>query len=516
MDSLITEDERNYFLDPLFRTFGVPLWNYSLIDGSENANVVTIPLATQDSVRALLQFFTLNESAWFALASRHCADSIVDLSFSLDDLNEWFNPISKLWIYDGFLADTAYAPYLSWINSAKEEAPLLFRGCETLWIEWWGYYVNQSGTPVAATAGAYALTLCDGGGGGGSGSGPDGPTSAWWNIPEVNSTPGGGVSPTSNVSILQRILDEIGSLVDDPDCVRNFALEVQQEIVRLLETGIIDPCSPNESSEEIIAEALNRICADQRDGEGLGENIDSFEFNPGGPYLNPAFYDLSEFYESLSTNDYIIEDGSFLNCQYAQCIYGLILSNTESNGCALVEPLFDSENFGVRLHLTTGPVDFTTYNDELDIAEIFLVVDCTGENMTDLSLAATMIHELIHAEIIMTLFNMGLDPNNMNSFSQAWDSYQINYMTELKNVYDLNDIHHAVMLFANSSVERIATILWELNGMLLTKEHYYHMAWEGLRYLDDQWVDDQFGLSSSYYTLHQELLASDPGLSIGC
>ena len=221
--------------------------------------------------------------------------------------------------------------------------------------------------------------------------------------------------------------------------------------------------------------------------------------------------------------DKFIEDQSFINCNYIQCIFEKILSVNEPNTCGLIDPLFDNGEFEIILEID-GFFDETSFDNSTGQATISLNLDCGGLAEMDLEVAATLIHEMIHAEIMMTLHNMGLDPNNMTSFSQAWDNYEVNYLTHLKDVYSLNDIHHAVMVFVDGedpisgggAIEWIARILWELNGKQLSVEHYFHMAWDGLRYIDSQWAEDKYGLNSHYYSLHQDLLSNNPNLSIGC
>ncbi len=265
--------------------------------------------------------------------------------------------------------------------------------------------------------------------------------------------------------------------------------------------NIINPCTGNFLPFDIIRDVL---------------------INPSDP-LNPNIT-LSTFYDELNNEDYIIEDATFSNCSYGQCIFNKIIQTNTPTNCALIEPLFDSNNFGVILHKIDSGVDRTEYNDETNVANVFINMSCTGSNERDLSLASTIIHELIHAEIMMTLFNLGLDPNNIDSFDEAWDNYQMDYMLNLQDQYNLNDMHHAVMVFVEGddsvpgggAVGRIAEILWELNGMQLTIEHYYHLAWGGLRYIDSQWAEDEYGTSSSYFILHQELITDNPNLSIGC
>ena len=51
--------------------------------------------------------------------------------------------------------------------------------------------------------------------------------------------------------------------------------------------------------------------------------------------------------------------------------------------------------------------------------------------------------------------------------------------------------------------------------MLLTLEHYYYIAWDGLRYIDSKMAEDKYGENSKYYKLYQELIQHDP-LQLNC
>lgn len=299
--------------------------------------------------------------------------------------------------------------------------------------------------------------------------------------------------------------EEIQWLLENNQIVEDILAKVEnsdviEEIIDLLfKHNLHLPCNPGITSEAIIASVVNN---------------DNFQNNP----------EVETFYQTLAEEDYIIEDASFMSCTYAQCIYDKILASDNPSNCKLVNPLFNDDDFGLVLHLSDKPYSYTTFDNESNMANMYISLNCNGTQENDLDIAASIIHELIHAEIMMTLFELGLNPNNLESFDDAWDNYQLDYMLNLKNTYDLNDIHHAVMVFVEGdddvpgggAVDRIAKILWELKGQQLTIEHYYHLAWGGLRYIDSQWAEDEYGTNSEYYNLHQELLTLNPNLSLGC
>jgi hypothetical protein len=121
-----------------------------------------------------------------------------------------------------------------------------------------------------------------------------------------------------------------------------------------------------------------------------------------------------------------------------------------------------------------------------DLLENINQVTMIIENVTQppLELAATILHEGIHAEIFryVSRFENNIDPNNRPRLFQLYQFY--NGLTNNEN-YDgspVSDEQHAYM--AENYVNKIADAIRQLDGNKYPSEYYKWFGWEGLEEYD--------------------------------
>lgn len=216
----------------------------------------------------------------------------------------------------------------------------------------------------------------------------------------------------------------------------------------------------------------------------------------------------------MIAEDIIIKDESFTNCERVNCVYDVLFNSMNELFCSTIGNFMESTIFDLRFEVANLLGDGeTTYDEENNI--IILTVDdffCDENESTDLNVAATILHEGIHAELRRYLMDKGYDASDVESYPDVWDNYLVEWYAE--NSGTINDIHHAIMVKVDNYVDLIAEALWQLNGQAFTMEHYKHLAWDGLRGYSEQYADDTYGSNTPFYPLHQEMMASNP--TLGC
>mgnify|MGYP000194305683 CR=1 FL=1 len=234
--------------------------------------------------------------------------------------------------------------------------------------------------------------------------------------------------------------------------------------------------------------------------------------NSNGNCLCPSFDCILN--DLMIVEDIIIKDESFETCERVNCVYDVLFDSMNELFCSTIGNFMESTIFDLEFRVANIIGDGqTTYDEENDI--IILTISnffCDESESTDLNVAATILHEGIHAELRRYLMDRGYDANNVEIYPEVWDNYLVEWYAE--NSGTTNDIHHAIMVRVDNYVDLIAEALWQVNDQVFTIEHYKHLAWDGLRGYSEQYADDTYGINTSFYPLHQELMASNP--TLGC
>jgi hypothetical protein len=121
----------------------------------------------------------------------------------------------------------------------------------------------------------------------------------------------------------------------------------------------------------------------------------------------------------------------------------------------------------------------TTYGSNLLLfnSRIEINKDLCGNsiNIDPVSMAGTLIHELIHARIYDHLYNLGYFTNSVGAPSAMWSQFvQSNYPGIV-----IGETQHQIM--AQAFVNDIAQALHDINGGVGDPSDYLYIAWEGLQ-----------------------------------
>lgn len=169
----------------------------------------------------------------------------------------------------------------------------------------------------------------------------------------------------------------------------------------------------------------------------------------------------------------------------ANCVYEKLESANgslfkETIGAFIDDPQY---NLGIIIgECSTSDTGCTNGDLVESINQVTIIIEDTTQ--PSLELAATILHEGIHAEIFryVSRFENNIDPNNRSKLLQLYQFYK--GLTNNKN-YDgspVSDAQHVYM--AENYVAKIADAIRELDGNKYSREYYMWYGWEGLEEYD--------------------------------
>jgi len=271
--------------------------------------------------------------------------------------------------------------------------------------------------------------------------------------------------------------------------------DIQQIIA---DNAIIDPCNPDLTSKDILTDYVNNNCQ---------EGICTMPLD-----------------EILKKTGGIQEDKSLQNCPFAYCVYEALFRTKTKLFCETFGNLFDDQKITTKISVKKlgNPAwgGTTIYNEKTGIIEISISdFNCNYNSSTsDIDMAATFLHEAFHAEMKRELLDLGYNPNEIDNYEKLWGAYYVEYYKKHGN--DINNLGHAIMVWQEKFISKLADALWKLNGELLTSDHYKYFAWQGLEHISPYYMKDQNWLTNprycNYLELYNELKVQDPLLDLGC
>ncbi|EAQ47882.1 hypothetical protein [Leeuwenhoekiella blandensis] len=223
-------------------------------------------------------------------------------------------------------------------------------------------------------------------------------------------------------------------------------------------------------------------------------HIKDWDYGPyGWAWINDPFFieGLKVVAEGgeMNWNDKIIKDSMFISTK-ANCVLEALIS-TGNNIFRKTSEAFTNGNSEYRLK-------FSTYNNEDDIGLartslpnsngiIEIKVNLSNiANSPALEIAATILHETIHAELHRLKFSNNSGPNSMPSAQFDWYLTMWNYYEEINvdpNYVATAAEHNYMALYY---IDPIALALKEFDGDHHTISHYKYLAWQGLQYYGKQ------------------------------
>ncbi len=161
-----------------------------------------------------------------------------------------------------------------------------------------------------------------------------------------------------------------------------------------------------------------------------------------------------------------------------------------------------------HVDFTVGPISGTgqTSYDVSTNSVSIIIAESRCEAQTDpLSIYNTILHESLHAQMGLALMEKGLDPYEINSYtdSELWDAYIINYYIDNAENVTPEMIQHAILVFTEEVVGKLSTELWIINGNRGTPEHYHLLAWNGLIRYAQSYSQDVVGPGNYFVDLDQ-------------
>ncbi len=150
----------------------------------------------------------------------------------------------------------------------------------------------------------------------------------------------------------------------------------------------------------------------------------------------------------------------------------------------------------------TGQTTYVVSTNSVSI----IIADSRCEAQTDpLSIYNTILHESLHAQMGLELMEKGLDPYEIQAYSDSElrDSYIVNFYIESRPDISIDDLQHGILLYAEDVVGQLSMALMSLNDQQGTPEHYRLLAWNGLIDYARSYSQDVVGPQNYFVNLDQ-------------
>lgn len=185
------------------------------------------------------------------------------------------------------------------------------------------------------------------------------------------------------------------------------------------------------------------------------------------------------YYDALDGVDYIVE--VLINtCPKLDCIWTKIKSMSSETGDNLICQFTysDASVFLVSESDNSLPstTDGRTYWSESGVSRIVINDDDCFNSISPLFYAGTIFHEFIHAEIYKELYSMDFNQGFGKDLQTIWNEYM---KKKYPHLDPSSNNHHTLM--AEVFIERLATLLRDLNGGIGTLDDYKYIAWIGMK-----------------------------------
>jgi len=477
--------------EQVISSYGTLRWNWSSLNGhSQDFYYVTIPIFQDEKIRAFLRYYHIDNHFHFELVSlneiRQYTNNYTDMP-SDEKYVEYLSSYQRSQYLSNGLVNTRINNFLKdFYYNLPPDRIIPRNEITTAEIEITYIEIDpnieimgrQVGHLVTERINIFTYTKCGGGGGGGGGGGNSG---------GGTSGNGNGGNEEEEEEEEEEIVLEKEIKITDEECKKKMT----EQAVDLLENELLGmdfPCE-NGDHQAILDDIVEALCTEAAAGNNGIEGA-------GGTSIT-----LDRVNEALGGYDYIIEEESFINCETYKCVSDYLNANSLINYCQDMDPLFDSENIGVRYTTHTAGADGTAEISNLENGEITISVhsgDCDPENTDYLFVAETLYHEGQHALFYMELINSGLDTNDETEIQEAWANYA-------SSNFDIPyNSQHEVM--RDQYMDKAAEFLWELNGRILSKEHYKKYVYDGLK----EWFDFPSSDVAQWEDNYKELNGIDP------
>jgi len=243
-------------------------------------------------------------------------------------------------------------------------------------------------------------------------------------------------------------------------------------------------CNGNEECEVEIFKCLGKL--------SQYEDAFGYEFTPQQieNYVFSGDYSLcdnedEEFLEEMDCmrftdefDEHIIIDPSFSSCEAYDCMLEFLSSTGNAQLCDMIGHIIDSDSYTIKFETGFVAGDGSTKISDIKNKEItvkFHYSDCDLENVDQLEIAETLLHESQHANFYAELFELGLEEYTSEAVKAKWVEYvEANFDIQYAN-------QHQAMV--QNYMELAATYLWELNNKTLTPQHYMKYVWDGLSHV---------------------------------
>ncbi len=482
-------------------------WNWAELDvQSDEFYFGYIPICSGSNITGLVRYNHFDDHYHFNIVTL-CDLFIETDGFSNTDVDHFYIPfVTKLMDYQILSTDGDIYAINEWMKDFKLTIPQdqLTPRDVSLTVEWklttyevWtigdnaGGYINESEAISVDTWETEINIPCDNGG-------PPAPPPPFdFDVPPPPN-PGGpsngnpGSTPPEDGDEDKETERKKDIEIKDEDCKNDH---MNSDAVRFVQNELKNyefPCEQLDA-QALIDQILEELCAEAD--------------TPGGLDLEGLVGSITrdKVEAEIDKNDWINEDTSFRNCKTYKCVSDYLNANNLIHYCEDLDPLFDSELYGVTYTTHNVGADGETKISNLENGEItisFHTGDCNPEDTDLLKVAETLYHEGQHAAFFMELMNGGLDSTNEEAVREAWaqfvsENYNIPYNSQ-----------HQVM--RDQYMEKAAEFLWNLNGQNLTKEHYMYYVYVGLDWFNfpqsdiDRWKDMHKELNgiSPYTTDH--------------
>jgi len=424
--------------------YGLLSWQHSIIDiTSGDHYVLTVPLIESHIVTGQLIFVHHPNHYHFNFFPSHYLDDIY-INGSIEDIEgegDLIYALNKLNYFDRYLSDYKNFELSSFILDYNDvhQDDIIFRNSWST-TEWHGYYVNEDGTPGAATAGEISIFIeCR----------FEEPSSEWayeeGTRPPRGGGPGGGRPP---------VIVEGEEESEDEDTEEDCAVEILTiEALAVLENSdVLDPC---DRRRDLIEEYKTFLCSQTEEGAVLGVETVTNGFNE---FIDGELGVTKIKYGELEAK-----------CHCFKFILDKLGRGRNGFLCQMAQDLEEHEHVTIEFKIGDFEDMSTLYSDNLRTATIEIPNGyCNNPpSVSDNQRVSEFIHELLHANYA-TL--------NVNSLGigQDWEQAVREYHGIPEGQTILANQHYLFFVYLT---DLIADSLWSLNGQNGNPEDYLYQVY---------------------------------------
>lgn len=330
---------------------------------------------------------------------------------------------------------------------------------------------------------------------GGSGSG-GGNANGW--------TPGGPHTGGTTSSTDNDDYDNLSNVLDRVSECDNYVLSTEAKMLILEEySGLIDPCDPDKSVEDLLADALADICTRKLEEAQEGANTGVTDVNFANTIIS-----ADELRQVIEQNDYVrVIDKS--SCEkdnlsmekdcpkLKKALDAIIGSDSGNPNCDLLAFIGETENSTTSFiwdcndasivggNDGTIPTAQTSYGgtDQINGQDIKVYFSSSICDSSCMKIMSVILHESIHAELIARAFD-DLDDNGIEIDPSKGLVIDLalfeGVLRDLKEEIYPTTLSHDHQIIANYYAEQYSVAMWKLTGMIGDSLDYMYWAYDGL------------------------------------